>query len=151
MPISITCECGKKYRVKDTLAGKKIRCADCSEVLKIPVPVKEEVLDEEVFDALPANPEDEEEELAPLPPKMVKRRSKVTTREVERDSPAPRKTREKGGFGTTNSGVLGGVLMIILAIVWFVGGLFADRIFFYPPILLIIGIVAVIKGLVNAE
>jgi hypothetical protein len=41
--------------------------------------------------------------------------------------------------------------MILIAVVWFVAGLAAGRIFFYPPILLIIGIVAVIKGLFNRE
>ena len=43
-------------------------------------------------------------------------------------------------------GVAGGVIMIVIAIVWFVLGLAAGRIFFYPPILLIIGLVALIKG-----
>jgi hypothetical protein len=33
------------------------------------------------------------------------------------------------------------------ATVWFVVGLAADRIFFYPPILFIIGLISVIKGL----
>lgn len=44
-------------------------------------------------------------------------------------------------------GVLGGGIMIAIAVVWFVGGLFAGYIFYYPPILLIIGLYAVIKGI----
>jgi len=43
-------------------------------------------------------------------------------------------------------GVLGGFIMILIAVIWFFGGLAIDRIFFYPPVLLIIGIVAIIKG-----
>lgn len=55
---------------------------------------------------------------------------------------------EKKGL---QKGVLGGVAMIAIAIVWFVLGLAANRIFFYPPILLIIGVVAVIKGLADGN
>ncbi|MBN2485767.1 MAG: hypothetical protein JXB34_07310 [Bacteroidales bacterium] len=50
---------------------------------------------------------------------------------------------EKKGM---KKGILGGVAMIAIAIVWFFGGLFAGRIFFYPPVLLFFGIVAVVKG-----
>ncbi|MEO1994471.1 MAG: hypothetical protein ABGZ17_04270 [Planctomycetaceae bacterium] len=53
------------------------------------------------------------------------------------------------GFGGTNAGVLGGILMIVVAVVWFVGGLAAGIIFKYPPILLIIGIVAIIRGVMS--
>jgi hypothetical protein len=48
-----------------------------------------------------------------------------------------------------NGGVLGGLLAMLVALVWFIVGLAADRIFFYPPILFIIGLVAFIKGLVQ--
>jgi hypothetical protein len=44
-------------------------------------------------------------------------------------------------------GVMGGMLMIVIALVWFIGGLALDRIFFYPPVLLLFGIYAVVKGL----
>ncbi|MCU4162374.1 hypothetical protein [Carboxylicivirga caseinilyticus] len=40
--------------------------------------------------------------------------------------------------------------MILIAIVWF-GGLAAGFIFFYPQILFIIGIVALIKGIVEGN
>lgn len=49
------------------------------------------------------------------------------------------------------AGALGGIVMIIIAIVWFFAGLAADRIFFYPPILLVIGIYALIKGLADGN
>ncbi|HEX7898225.1 MAG TPA: hypothetical protein VF950_10730 [Planctomycetota bacterium] len=45
--------------------------------------------------------------------------------------------------------ILGGVGMMVGAVVWFVVGYAAGRIFFYPPILFVIGIVAVIKGLMT--
>lgn len=49
--------------------------------------------------------------------------------------------------GILNGGVAGGLLAMIGAAVWFVLGLMADRIFFYPPILFVIGLIAFIKGL----
>lgn len=36
MPITFQCECGKKMRAQDSLAGKRTRCPNCSTVLTIP-------------------------------------------------------------------------------------------------------------------
>ncbi|HZY86690.1 MAG TPA: hypothetical protein VFE78_17780 [Gemmataceae bacterium] len=47
--------------------------------------------------------------------------------------------------------MVGGLLMMLIAVVWFVLGLMADRIFFYPPILLVIGLIAVVKGLFGGD
>lgn len=54
----------------------------------------------------------------------------------------------KAEEGSSLSGtIIGGVLMIIGAIVWFVVGIAAlDRIFFYPPVLLVLGIISIVKG-----
>ena len=46
-------------------------------------------------------------------------------------------------------GVWGGVLMIAIAAVWFFAGLAAGYIYFYPPVLFVIGIYAIIKGVVK--
>jgi len=43
--------------------------------------------------------------------------------------------------------IWGGVGMMVGAVVWFVVGWMAGRIFFYPPILFVLGIVGVAKGL----
>jgi hypothetical protein len=55
-----------------------------------------------------------------------------------------------GGWGT-NAGVGGGLLMMVIAVVWFVVGLMNNWIFFYPPVLFIIGLVAFIKGLASGS
>jgi DNA-directed RNA polymerase subunit RPC12/RpoP len=55
---------------------------------------------------------------------------------------------EKAGI---RKGVLGGVIMIVIAAVWFFVGLSAGRVFFYPPILAVIGIYSVIKGLATGN
>ena len=36
MAISVTCECGKQFKVRDELAGKRGKCAACGQVLSIP-------------------------------------------------------------------------------------------------------------------
>lgn len=36
MAISVSCDCGKTYRVGDDKAGKKIKCKDCGAVLAVP-------------------------------------------------------------------------------------------------------------------
>ena len=33
MPIDVPCDCGKKYRLKDELAGKKFKCKECQKIL----------------------------------------------------------------------------------------------------------------------
>ncbi|MCC7139105.1 MAG: hypothetical protein IT460_11845 [Planctomycetes bacterium] len=45
------------------------------------------------------------------------------------------------------SGVLGGVALMTLAVVWFVLGWRGGRIFFYPPVLFVVGLVAFARGL----
>ena len=46
-----------------------------------------------------------------------------------------------------DNGVIGGIFMIVIALLWFIGGCAAGYIFYYPPILGLIGIYAVSKGL----
>ena len=53
---------------------------------------------------------------------------------------------QKGGVGTPKASIGGGIAMMVGAVVWFCDGLAFDRIFFYPPILFVFGIVAVVKG-----
>jgi DNA-directed RNA polymerase subunit RPC12/RpoP len=39
MPIVMPCaQCGEKYELSDTLAGKKVRCKVCRAVFRVPVP-----------------------------------------------------------------------------------------------------------------
>jgi hypothetical protein len=123
-------------------------------------PAKPSRADEVVLEVI----DDDEEETSPRGP----RRSSIQAKRAEvkpsrgrpvedDDEPAPRKkTRpsrdirrtpaSSGGFGTVNAGVIGGVIMMLIAVVWFIAGLAGGIIFFYPPILFIIGIVAVVKG-----
>lgn len=48
-------------------------------------------------------------------------------------------------------GVLGGVVMMAIAVVWFGLGWMAGYIFFYPPILFAIGLFGLLKGLLTGN
>jgi len=50
-----------------------------------------------------------------------------------------------------SKGVLGGVVMLVIAAVWFFAGMAAGYIFFYPPILAVVGIYSIIKGLATGN
>ena len=43
MPIPVTCACGKSFRAKDELAGKRVRCPGCGGVLEIASAAPEEL------------------------------------------------------------------------------------------------------------
>ncbi len=163
MSIPLSCPCGRSFNIKDDLAGRKIRCPACKSILAVPAAVLlEAVEDGEPAEALPvqssrraaiqAEPpevlparrrsrdDDDEEERRP-----VKRRPKLR-RESSRDP----NVKKQSGFGGINAGVGGGLLMILIAVVWFVPCAAMGVYFIYPPILAVIGVVAIIKGLVGS-
>ncbi len=168
MPIAVTCPCGRKARVKDEFAGRKIRCPECREVLVVPKPAVNADVDDEAGDLLltegpedrrrvasappppaPSRPRGREQPPKPVPlPSVVKTRPGKVPARKKRE---PRVAFEEGWFGSINSGVIGGILMIVIAVVWFVVGLMGGVIFFYPPILAVIGIIAMFKGLFNRQ
>jgi hypothetical protein len=183
MPIPLTCTCGRSLRLKDDLAGRKVRCPECRDVLTVPLAHEETVLE-----ALPADAEEDgvlQAELVKAPPTARRRPSYRRDEDDEepetgiqarpfRPKPAalpsaddeepepprrPRRRRvkrrrsqgglERGWFGNSNAGIAGGLLMMLIALVWFFGGLAFGIIFFYPPVLFVIGIAAFIKGIVD--
>jgi hypothetical protein len=202
MPIPLECACGRSLRVKDELAGRKVKCPQCGGVLAVPKPAAAEEDDEPRLIPL----DDSEEESRPVEKKSRpnlkervqtaprpagrrapdedeededddrSRREEVRRRrerEEEREREAEREERrllkqhrresrrdatrhsqprvsfERGWLGSMNAGIVGGLLMILIAIVWFVVGLAFGIIFFYPPILAVIGVIAIIKGAVD--
>ena len=84
-----------------------------------------------------------------LPPKVksVKKKKKKPRSGLQHDDEDKPRT---GGF-TTDSSMLKGIGMMVGAVVWFVVGLAFGYIFFYPPILFIIGLVTFFKGLFNSD
>ena len=47
----------------------------------------------------------------------------------------------------TNMGIIGGILAIVGAVVWFFAGLAANRIFFYPFLLVVYGVISIVNGI----
>ncbi len=45
-----------------------------------------------------------------------------------------------------NRNVVVGIMMVVGALIWFIAGLMAETIFIYPPILLILGIVRIVRS-----
>ena len=50
-------------------------------------------------------------------------------------------------MGDKSKAIWGGIGMMVGAVVWFVLGWMAGRIFFYPPILFVLGLVSLGKGI----
>jgi hypothetical protein len=195
MPIPLQCDCGRSLRVKDELAGRKVKCPQCAAVLVVPQP--EPPAEDRAYELLaddgpaeearprgrarsdaeegvqtapkprrPAAAEDDEED-DPEVRRRERRRREEEQQEEEDEEARRRKQRRReyrrdvarvaqprpgyrsGGFGSLNAGIVGGLVMIVIAVVWFGLGLMAGIIFFYPPILAIIGIGAIIKGLAS--
>ena len=172
MSTTLSCACGKSYRLKRELpAGKRIPCPACKRVLEVPAVARHEEADEDPFAALMASAPDEpvavstrEHKSAPLPPlpplpavpQAPAARGGTTGTSYAAMARAgtpvqqkgqPKVVFEQGWFGSVNSGVIGGLLMVVIAIAWFGAGLAADRILIYPPFLLVIGCISAIKGL----
>lgn len=60
MPISFSCsDCGRQYKVKDELAGKRTKCKDCGSPIQVPHGDEEE---DEVYDAEYSDHEAEEQD-----------------------------------------------------------------------------------------
>jgi hypothetical protein len=181
-------------RVKDELAGRKVKCPQCAAVLTVPQP--EPPAEDQAYELLsddgpeeearprgrarsdsdeavqtapsrrrPAAAEDnEEDDPEERRRERRRRREKEQDEEEEEDRRSAQRRREhrrdvarieqprpryRSGFGSLNAGIVGGLIMILIAVVWFGGGLMFGIIFFYPPILAIIGIGAIIKGLAS--
>ena len=49
MSIRVECQCGRVRKVKDEHAGKKMKCSDCGQIIRIPQSA-ESPLDESTFD-----------------------------------------------------------------------------------------------------
>jgi DNA-directed RNA polymerase subunit RPC12/RpoP len=159
MAISFQCTCGRTLRVKDELAGRRARCPKCSSILTIPKPdIEYDAADVSVVDT-PSDAEKEpgwDEPEAPASTAITDRSLYRAPAPVKKCRPASKRERKKERrrlpMVFINGEVAIGFVMIVVAIAWFVGGLlWLNRIFFYPPVLLILGIAAIYKGFTAPE
>ena len=112
----------------------------------------------DIPEVLPADDDDEEaykprNEEAYGPRPEEERASRRKKKLVRKKLPEKRGFFSGFDFGFERSlagkGVLAGVLMMVIAVVWFVCGLYMNWIFYYPPVLFIVGLIAFIKGLTS--
>ncbi|MFO1003686.1 MAG: hypothetical protein U0936_25425 [Planctomycetaceae bacterium] len=88
---------------------------------------------------------------AAMPPKKKGRTSSSRESSSRGDAYEAPPSQSRSGSGA-NWGAMGtGILMMVGAVVWFVVGLMGDRIFFYPPVLFVLGIISFFKGLFGSE
>jgi hypothetical protein len=168
MPISLQCPCDRKLRVKEELAGRKVRCPECKQILRVPAPEPEKSDEDEAANYLMVEgpppkiknanrrrgDEENDSRITSAPPS--RRRSASEWEEEERPR-RKKKSRvrlddeERSSFLphlAISPGIISGLLMMVGAVVWFVLGIvLIDRIFFYPPIMFVLGIGAVWRGL----
>jgi predicted Zn finger-like uncharacterized protein len=114
MPIAITCkECGASMKVKDELAGKRIRCRHCSEVIAVPRPAEDDdaLLDQLVQEERSSAAFDE-------PPGAPPRARRKTQAKPER----PARPRSGGGGAALKSILVIGALVALSLVVLCGGG-----------------------------
>jgi phage FluMu protein Com len=164
--LRVDCQhCGKLFFVPAKFAGQKGKCPECNNPMAVPqatvaAPAPAAPKVRSVRPAVASQPQDEFPfaPMAEIPdveaesPFAQIGKSTSTTRRAGR--------RTEGGRGDgsfelerkgINGGVIGGILMMGIAVIWFVGGLMMDLIFIYPPILFVIGAVGLIKGLADGN
>jgi len=74
------------------------------------------------------------------------REAKIEVEDARREA-----ARTLPGREGVNAGVVGGIALIAIAAAWFFAGLAVDLVFYYPPILAAIGLVAILKGLATGN
>jgi hypothetical protein len=188
MSISFNCQCKRRLRASNDMAGRRIRCPNCQTVQQVPRVKtrlrKVEIHNEaEAFAFLFAE-HDQKKRAAPpampgqpgkpAPPPQPPTRAADAARSAETPEPVEEPSEEvvtdwftlpeleEPGFdsgqqlpypsvgGTPsqrNMAIYGGLLVIGVALVWFLGGLAAGLIFYYPPLLLVAGIIALVTGI----
>lgn len=104
MTIHVECEsCFQTYQVKDQLAGKRIRCRECGEAIRVPAPGSEEPTELEFFE-----PDRDE----PPRPQPAKRRSQAS-------APKSRRRMSNLKWFLLAGGVFAGCLLFMCAVTMF--------------------------------
>ncbi|MBX9622837.1 MAG: hypothetical protein K2X82_03395 [Gemmataceae bacterium] len=180
MPITFPCSCGKTLRVKDEYVGRRVQCPVCRGAALVPAapPLPDfEVVDDPPAPppvprakAVPVEDEPEFRVVVDAPSQDDRPRWRRRDRGGrdgrddydDRDDGRPRRRKKKpkpdeqpSHFAlerkVLNGGVAGGVLAMAIAVVWFVAGLFADILFYYPPFLFVFGLIAFVRGLAGGS
>jgi hypothetical protein len=171
-PIAVTCQCGQRFRAPAHLAGKRVKCSVCQQPISVPDPqaapqAAPDPLDfgfaQPSSDPLQPPPDDplasptgfdwNEIPAAPAAPVPSSSSSLVGNTQASAASELLAKARaeeveksEENRAWSTGQ-ILSGIGMMLGAVMWFVTGLVFGRVFCYPPILFVVGVIAVINGI----
>jgi len=168
--MSVQCpQCGKQLMVPASAGGKQGRCPTCSHVFQVPMraALEDDALPELApleSDPFASQGAVSSHALQPISPQAYAPSAPVPGANPYAVNPyapnpymaaaqaqAPAKPKNYNhAFGLEqrafDAGILGGLALMAISVAWFVGGLFFGIIFYYPPILFIIGIAAMIRG-----
>lgn len=112
MPISLTCpSCDRGLKVKDELAGRKIKCPKCSEVIVVPADEEAVAAGKSKIKARATEDDDERPRS-----KKVEREEEDDEQEEEEERPRKKKKKKKKGAGVLRY-VIGGVVLAALIVV----------------------------------
>lgn len=144
--------CGHQHTADPSLAGQQAQC-HCGQVFQVPGAAAG-VFEAQTAQANPfAEVADDDYHLAAEEPGMSQ--STTVTSDELRSKAAPPQKNYEGAFGWEkkgwDNGVVGGLIMIAISLVWFFGGLAAGVIFYYPPILFLIGVVGLLRGIFSGN
>jgi len=151
----ITCACGKRVDIFANPSINGVFCPACGTTLEPTAPAKQTsapapmvaekataAVAEEPVDVLPADqPRTQKEIDADFTRYILKKRAAED--EKRRQNPGLFSPERSG----IRAGVLGGSVMMAAAVLWFGLGLMLDTIFFYPPILFVVGLIAFCRGI----
>lgn len=158
MPIPLTCTCAATFRIKDELAGKRVKCPNCATVLTVPVPhdLNDDDLAYQMLTSAPANPAPVHANETPLPtnPPEIDDDNDRPQRKKEPKKPKKKARKSSGGDWdmpriSISPGIIGGFGMIIGGAIWIVVGLQANRLFIYPIVLIVLGIAQIFRSLLG--
>jgi hypothetical protein len=165
MPIVVSCECGRTLRAKDEAAGRKVRCPACGAIVAVAAPDEYEDVSNDTFSPPVTAPRrkargPERASTAASDDAVSRPLSKTddtpeppppTSRPPRRKRRTRRRESEGRGISIGIASIITGVAMMLGASIWFITGLAFGYIFFYPPILFLLGIAAVVRGFMGRE
>ena len=155
MAISFRCPCGQPLEVDEIYAGKRAQCPACNAVVAVPGPAAAPRIAKHATLVPPppssldprSSRKDEDD-----PDRKFRRRYSDVDEEDEDGEDRPRRRRvTERTHKFWNNSVRGGLIAMVIAVVWLVVGLLFGVFFIYPLILFVIGLIGFIAGLVTGR
>jgi DNA-directed RNA polymerase subunit RPC12/RpoP len=162
-----SCRCGQQFKAPSQLAGQQVPCPVCQQPILIPA-------SDDPFATLPAAPLadnnlwndlPQQQAWPPPQPQWAQQTGQAPSPAWSQPQPqevspnaalahqymanAHRQEVEKGQEMDVwgNGQIYSGILTMTIAVLWFFGGLLVGIIFFFPPIMFIGGMIALINGI----